>query len=42
MTQHKQAKVESKPGDFDCILTKKEEQERDQREKKVNEKRLME
>jgi hypothetical protein len=45
MEQHKQAKVEAKRGDleyFDYIVTKKEEQERDQREKKVNVKRMME
>ena len=45
MEQHKQAKVEAKRGDleyFDYIVSKKEEQERDQREKKVNVKRMME
>ena len=44
-TEVGRAKVDARRGDleyFDYILTKKEEQERDQREKKVNVKRMME
>ena len=44
MQQHKQAQVEAKRGDleyFDYILSK-EERERDQRDKKINDKRMME